>query len=70
MQSWAILAIANPLVKVSRKCAFMRARVTVFIFLRAGSMIYVLLCGGSKSTQKRDIATAKKLARELKKDAK
>jgi hypothetical protein len=70
MQSWAILAIANPLVKVFRKCAFMRARVTVFIFFRTGSVIYVLLCGGSKSTQKQDIVTAKKLARELKKDAK
>lgn len=39
-------------------------------FVRTGSVIYVLLCGGSKSTQKRDIATAKKLARELKKDSK
>jgi putative addiction module killer protein len=39
-------------------------------FVRTGSVVYVLLCGGSKSTQKRDIATAKKLARELKKDAK
>ena len=39
-------------------------------FMRTGSVVYVLLCGGSKSTQKRYIATAKKLARELKKDAK
>jgi putative addiction module killer protein len=39
-------------------------------FIRTGSVVYVLLCGGSKSTQKRDVATAKKLARELKKDAK
>jgi putative addiction module killer protein len=39
-------------------------------FVRTGSVVYVLLCGGNKSSQKRDIATAKKLARELKKDTK
>jgi putative addiction module killer protein len=39
-------------------------------FVRTGSVVYVLLCGGNKSSQKRDIATAKKMARELKKDAK
>jgi putative addiction module killer protein len=31
-----------------------------------GSVVYVLLCGGDKSTQKRDIADALKTARELK----
>lgn len=39
-------------------------------FVRTGAVVYVLLCGGNKSTQKRDIALAKKMARELKKDAK
>ncbi len=35
-------------------------------FVRMGTTIYVLLVGGDKSTQKRDIARARKLARELK----
>jgi putative addiction module killer protein len=35
-------------------------------FVRTGTMIYVLLVGGDKSTQKQDIARAKKMARELK----
>lgn len=35
-------------------------------FARAGRVIIVLLCGGDKSTQSRDIATAKTMARELK----
>ncbi|HEY0281170.1 MAG TPA: type II toxin-antitoxin system RelE/ParE family toxin [Rhizomicrobium sp.] len=35
-------------------------------FMRTGTTIYVLLVGGDKSTQKRDIARAKKMARELK----
>jgi putative addiction module killer protein len=39
-------------------------------FIRSSSVVYVLLCGGSKSTQKRDIMKAKKLVRELKKDTK
>ena len=69
MQGWAILAIVNLLVKVFRKCAFMQALVTASISC-AQARWFVLLCGGSKSTQRRDIATAKKLARELKKDAK
>ena len=34
-------------------------------FTRRGQAIYVLLCGGDKSTQARDIATAKRLAREI-----
>lgn len=32
-------------------------------FVRVGSTIYLLLCGGDKSSQRRDIARAKKLAR-------
>jgi putative addiction module killer protein len=35
-------------------------------FMRTGATIYVLLVGGDKSTQKQDIARAKKMARELK----
>lgn len=38
-------------------------------FVRIGTVVYVLLCGGNKSTQKRDIAKAKKLAREIQRDA-
>jgi putative addiction module killer protein len=34
-------------------------------FVRRGDALIVLLCGGSKSTQARDIAKAKRLAREL-----
>lgn len=37
-------------------------------FTRRGEMLVVLLCGGDKSTQKRDIAEAKRLARELEGD--
>jgi putative addiction module killer protein len=35
-------------------------------FARTGTTIYVLLTGGDKSSQKQDIARAKKMARELK----
>lgn len=35
-------------------------------FVREGSVVYVLLCGGDKSTQERDIRLAKTLAKELK----
>ena len=34
-------------------------------FIRSGSDIIVLLCGGDKSSQSRDIATAKSMAKEL-----
>lgn len=36
--------------------------VTGSIFLQSGSELIVLLCGGDKSTQGKDIAAAKKLA--------
>lgn len=35
-------------------------------FQRRGEFIIVLLCGGDKSTQAKDIKTAKRLAEELK----
>jgi putative addiction module killer protein len=34
-------------------------------FVQHGSTVVVLLAGGDKATQKRDIATAKELARSL-----
>jgi putative addiction module killer protein len=34
-------------------------------FVNRGSMLVVLLCGGDKATQERDIAQAKRLAKEL-----
>lgn len=39
-------------------------------FVRTGTVVYVLLCGGNKSTQKRDIVTAKKLAQNIRQGAK
>ncbi len=36
-------------------------------YARTGSTIYVLLAGGIKSSQTKDIAKAKKMGRELKK---
>jgi putative addiction module killer protein len=35
-------------------------------FVRDGAAVYVLLCGGDKGSQTRDIAKAKAMARELK----
>ena len=35
-------------------------------FVRHGVAVYVLLCGGDKSSQARDIVAAKRLATELK----
>lgn len=35
-------------------------------FTRTGATVYFLLTGGDKSTQKRDIARAQDMARELK----
>jgi len=34
-------------------------------FVRHGAVVYVLLCGGDKSSQRRDIARAKRMAREI-----
>jgi putative addiction module killer protein len=35
-------------------------------FVRHGAAVYVLLCAGDKSSQRRDIAMARRMARELK----
>ena len=35
-------------------------------YMRAGTTVYVLLTGGDKSSQKKDIFRAKKMAREFK----
>ncbi len=35
-------------------------------YTRTGSTVYVLLAGGTKASQTRDIARAKRMARELK----
>ncbi len=37
-------------------------------FSRIGDVVYVLLCGGTKRGQQRDIAKAQALARQLKED--
>jgi putative addiction module killer protein len=37
-------------------------------YTRAGDVIYVLLCGGNKSTQKADIQRAKAMARQARKE--
>jgi putative addiction module killer protein len=34
-------------------------------FVQRGTMLIVILCGGDKDTQDKDIATAKRLAKEL-----
>jgi putative addiction module killer protein len=34
-------------------------------FIRRGEQIIILLCGGDKATQSRDIETAKRLAKEV-----
>ena len=37
-------------------------------YIQQGEVTYFLLLGGTKTTQKRDIAQAKEMARELKKE--
>jgi putative addiction module killer protein len=37
-------------------------------FSRTGDVVYVLLCGGTKRGQQRDIAKAQAIARQLKED--
>jgi len=44
-----------------------KARITGYrvYFTRTGKVVYILLCGGDKSTQAKDIRRAKLLAKEL-----
>lgn len=37
-------------------------------YIKEGSRVVILLCGGDKSTQKKDIAKAKKIAKEVQDD--
>jgi putative addiction module killer protein len=37
-------------------------------YTRTGSTVYVLLAGGTKASQTKDVAKAKKMARELKRE--
>jgi putative addiction module killer protein len=61
-----ILAIANPSVKgVSEMRIHVGAGYRIY-YTRTGSTIYVLLAGGVKASQTKDIAKAKRMARELK----
>lgn len=39
-----------------------------FYFKRTGDVVYLLLIGGDKSSQRRDIAAALKMAKDLQKD--
>ena len=39
-------------------------------FMRIGTVVYLLLCGGDKSTQRADIASARRMARQVKEAAK
>ena len=41
---------------------------TELYFMRRGEEVVLLLIGGDKSSQRRDIAQAKRLAREVKED--
>jgi putative addiction module killer protein len=67
VQLWEISGIASQLAKASPKCVFMLERAIGSInYVRTGSTIYVLLVGGDKSSQAKDISHAKKMARELK----
>ncbi|MCP4936064.1 MAG: transposase [bacterium] len=45
--------------------ASMSAKVTRVYFVKKGDEIIILLCGGNKSSQDKDIKIAKKMAKEL-----
>jgi hypothetical protein len=59
-------ATQNRSAKACRNCASITARDTAFIFVKRGEVLFVLLCGGDKSSQARDIVIAKRFAAELK----
>jgi len=56
----------NLIDRLSRMPVFRKAWEFRVYFVRHGAAVYVLLCGGDKSSQRRDIARAKRMARELK----
>ena len=49
----------------SWRCGLIMVRATEFYFARQGEAIVVLLCGGDKRTQARDIKRAKELMEQL-----
>jgi hypothetical protein len=60
-----ILAIQNRSATASRRCVSMSVLVIAFIIAgETGSYIY-FLCGGDKSTQKKDIKQAKTILKDL-----
>ena len=65
-QREAILVIANPWARASQKCAFTTGQAGYRVyFTRRGKVIYLLLLGGDKSTQQRDIKRAINMASAL-----
>jgi putative addiction module killer protein len=61
-----ILATAKTWAKVFLRDVFMSGRGYRVYYTRTGLTVYVLLAGGIKASQAKDIAKAKKMARELK----
>ena len=64
----ATLATANPLERVSPEMRIHFGPGYRVYYTRRGEVIYLLLLGGDKSTQKRDIKHAIEMARALKKE--
>lgn len=60
-----ISEIANPWVMAYRKCEFTVALAIGCITPEREKIVYLLLCGGNKSTQKQDIKKAKALVKSL-----
>jgi hypothetical protein len=58
-------AMPSPWVKASASFGFTMVRVIACILPVVGPIVIVLLCAGDKSTQTRDIKTAKALAAQL-----